>query len=138
MIENPIGGLLFLVAGVGLFVGCIVLLALRDQRRRRTKETVAHFQRTKGALGKIFVHQATLKEASWRKARRDHPASSPAAAPARQPAPAPPAEPAAPSREHRDHVATPPPGGAARRSSGTPKAKRRAGRTVAHRDRNHA
>lgn len=70
---STIGGLLFLFGGITLFVVSILFLMARDRATRTPKQTVAHFQRSRTALGKIHRVQVTLRESSRARARAMHP-----------------------------------------------------------------
>lgn len=71
---STLAGLLFLVGGFGIFVCSILLLVARERWPTRTpKRTVAHFERSRTALGKIHQVQTRLQDSSRARARVMHP-----------------------------------------------------------------
>lgn len=72
---STLAGLLFLVGGFGIFICSILLLVLRERWPTRTpNRTVAHFERSRTALGKIHQVQTRLRDSSRARARAMHPA----------------------------------------------------------------
>lgn len=68
------GGLLFLFGGLMLFALGILLMVVLERSRQKPKQTVAHFQRSRSAMHKIFRAQLARREAARARARDDHPA----------------------------------------------------------------
>ncbi|HVL81889.1 MAG TPA: hypothetical protein VM840_09890 [Actinomycetota bacterium] len=91
---NPMstaGGLMFLVAGIAVFVAGLLLMSWRERRRSGLKQSVRHFRRTRRALHKIFHAAETDRQVSRARARHEHPSGRPAQpaqrkAPRRRPA----------------------------------------------------
>jgi hypothetical protein len=70
---NPLEGIIFLGAGVVVFVAGIIMLLARERSRRRPKRTVAYFRRSRRAMRRIFAEALALRQASWLRARASHP-----------------------------------------------------------------
>lgn len=66
-------GLLFLVGGIAVFAITIVLINMRDKVTQRPRQTVAHFERSRNALGKIHRNQTVLWQSARARARAMHP-----------------------------------------------------------------
>lgn len=73
---SPIGGVLFLLVGVGIFILGIVYLVARERVGQRPKHTVEHYQRSRGAMRKLYRHQLAVREARRARARQAHPAAA--------------------------------------------------------------
>lgn len=70
---NALSGILFLAAGIALFVFGVLYLAARERSQRAPKRTVEHFQRSRGAMHKLYRAQVAIREAARARARASHP-----------------------------------------------------------------
>jgi hypothetical protein len=72
---SPIGGVLFLIVGVGgiCAVG-LIYLTLRERAGQRPKHTVARFQRSRATMRKLYRQQLARREERRQRARAAHPA----------------------------------------------------------------
>lgn len=75
MLTSTLGGLLFLVGGISVFVVGILLIAHRERSTKTPNKSVHSFERSRYALGKIHRTQVSLKDAARARARAMHPSS---------------------------------------------------------------
>ncbi len=71
---STLGGLLFLVGGIAVFLAGILLMSWREKRHRGLKQSVSHFRRTRKALNNIFHAHERDRHISRQRARHAHPA----------------------------------------------------------------